>query len=142
MVGVGASGVGDVDAPGQLESTAYATVQDDGNIVVYEQASLTPLWASGTYARHQTIASGTTLKPGWWAQGTYTRLVMQTDGNLVMYRRRDGAAIWSSRTYGHPGAYAVMQSDGNFVVYKSTGGPGRAAPCGPPARTATPAPTW
>ncbi|MFF3516174.1 hypothetical protein [Streptomyces sp. NPDC002573] len=104
---------------------AYATVQDDGNVVVYEKASTSPLWASGTYARPQTTYSGTTLKPGWWTQGTYTRLVMQTDGNLAMYRRRDGAAIWSSRTYGHPGAYAVMQTDGNFVVYKSTGGPGK-----------------
>ncbi|MFF4214048.1 hypothetical protein ACFYZE_32830 [Streptomyces sp. NPDC001796] len=104
---------------------AYATVQDDGNVVVYAKASTYPLWSSGTYARPQTIASGTTLKPGWWTQGTYTRLVMQTDGNLVMYRRRDGAAIWSSRTYGHPGAYAVMQTDGNLVVYKSTGGPGK-----------------
>ncbi|MFI6358221.1 hypothetical protein ACIBJF_37670 [Streptomyces sp. NPDC050743] len=104
---------------------AYATVQDDGNVVVYAKASTSPLWASGTYARPQTTYSGTTLKPGWWTQGTYTRLVMQTDGNLVMYRRRDGATIWSSRTYGHPGAYAVMQTDGNFVVYKSTGGPGK-----------------
>ncbi|MGW5258846.1 hypothetical protein ACWERW_39220 [Streptomyces sp. NPDC004012] len=104
---------------------AYATVQDDGNVVVYAKASTSPLWASGTYARPHTTYSGTTLKAGWWTQGTYTRLVMQTDGNLVMYRRRDGAAIWSSRTYGHPGAYAVMQTDGNFVVYKSTGGPGK-----------------
>ncbi|MGW3177123.1 hypothetical protein [Streptomyces sp. NPDC001153] len=104
---------------------AYATVQDDGNIVVYEKASTTPLWASGTSARRQTIVSNTTLKPGWWTQGTYTRLVMQTDGNLVMYRRRDGAAIWSTHTSSHPGAYAVMQADGDLVVYKSTGGPGK-----------------
>lgn len=104
---------------------AYATVQDDGNIVVYGKASTSPLWRSGTNTRPQTIASGTTLKPGWWTQGTYTRLVMQMDGNLVMYRRRDGAAIWSTRTSGHAGAYAVMQTDGNFVVYKSTGGPGK-----------------
>ncbi|MGW2320179.1 hypothetical protein [Streptomyces sp. NPDC001680] len=104
---------------------AYATVQDDGNIVVYGKASTSPLWRSGTNARPQTIGSGTTLKPGWWTQGTYTRIVMQTDGNLVMYRRRDGAAIWSSHTSGHAGAYAVMQTDGNFVVYKSTGGPGK-----------------
>ncbi|MGW2803394.1 hypothetical protein [Streptomyces sp. NPDC001269] len=104
---------------------AHATVKDDGNVVVYAKASTSPLWASGTYARPQTTYSGTTLKAGWWTQGTYTRLVMQTDGNLVMYRRRDGAAIWSSRTYSHPGAYAVMQTDGNFVVYKSTGGPGK-----------------
>ncbi|WBO64312.1 hypothetical protein [Streptomyces camelliae] len=101
---------------------AYATVQDDGNIVVYNRASTAPLWSSGTYARPQSIYGGTTLKPGWWTQGTYTRLVMQTDGNLVLYRRRDGAALWSSRTYGHPGAYAVMQTDGNLVVYKSGGG--------------------
>ncbi|UXY22704.1 hypothetical protein N8I84_31335 [Streptomyces cynarae] len=111
---------GTYDDPG-----AYATVQDDGNVVVYADASTSPLWSTGTYLRSQTISSGTTLKPGWWTQGTYTRLVMQPDGNLVMYRRRDGAAIWSSRTYGHPGAYAVMQTDGNFVVYKSTGGPGK-----------------
>ncbi|MFB8183271.1 hypothetical protein ACFC8N_46330 [Streptomyces sp. NPDC055966] len=101
---------------------AYATVQDDGNIVVYEQASTTPLWASGTNAHSQTVRGGTTLKPGWWTQGTYTRLVMQTDGNLVLYRRRDGAALWSSRTYGHAGAYAMMQTDGNLVVYTSHGG--------------------
>ncbi|EST36742.1 hypothetical protein [Streptomyces roseochromogenus] len=50
-------------------------MQDDGNIVVYEQASTTPLWASGTNARPQTTHSGNTLKPGWWTQGTYTRLV-------------------------------------------------------------------
>ncbi|MFI2202354.1 hypothetical protein ACH47Z_16565 [Streptomyces sp. NPDC020192] len=104
---------------------AYATVQDDGNIIIYGRASTSALWASGTNARRQTIASGTTLKPGWWTQGTYTRLVMQTDGNLVLYRRRDGAALWSSRTYGHPGAYATMQTDGNVVVYTSTGGPGK-----------------
>ncbi|MFF3918459.1 hypothetical protein ACFYZB_34280 [Streptomyces sp. NPDC001852] len=104
---------------------AYATVQTDGNIVVNGRASTAALWSSGTYARSQTIRSGTTLKPGWWTQGTYTRLVMQTDGNLVMYRRRDGAAIWSSRSYGHLGAYAVMQTDGNLVVYKSTGEPGK-----------------
>ncbi|TJZ99794.1 hypothetical protein [Actinacidiphila oryziradicis] len=104
---------------------AYATVQDDGNVIVCSQAGNYPRWASGTYARPQSISPGTTLKPGWWTQGTYTRLVMQTDGNLVMYRRRDGAAIWSSRTYGKPGAYAVMQTDGNFVVYKSTGGTGK-----------------
>ncbi|MER6075362.1 hypothetical protein ABT187_42620 [Streptomyces sp. NPDC001817] len=104
---------------------AYATVQTDGNIVVYGKASTAALWSSGTYARSQNVASGTTLKPGWWTQGTYTRLVMQTDGNLVMYRRRDGAAIWSTHTSGHPGAYAVMQTDGNLVVYKPTGGPGK-----------------
>ncbi|MER6358851.1 hypothetical protein ABT186_45520 [Streptomyces sp. NPDC001634] len=104
---------------------AYATVQDDGNLVVYTKATHEPLWASGTNARPQTISSGTTLKPGWWTQSTYTRLVMQRDGNLVMYRRRDGAAIWSSQSYGHSDAYAVMQTDGNFVVYTSSGGPGK-----------------
>ncbi|MFE9454571.1 hypothetical protein [Streptomyces sp. NPDC006739] len=104
---------------------AYATVQDDGSIVVYGKASTYALWSSGTYARSQTAYSGTSLKPGWWTQGTYTRLLMQTDGNLVMYRRRDGAAIWSTHTSGHPGAYAVMQTDGNLVLYTPTGGPGK-----------------
>ncbi|MEU9478764.1 hypothetical protein [Streptomyces sp. NPDC048191] len=62
-----------------------------------------------------------TLPPGWWTEGTLTRLVMQYDGNLVMYRKRDGAAIWSTGTHGHDGAYAVMQTDGNLVVYTASG---------------------
>ncbi|MFF3920743.1 hypothetical protein ACFYZB_46640 [Streptomyces sp. NPDC001852] len=123
----GGPGKGGALWSGPTDSTpgAYATVQDDGNIVVYGRASTSALWSSGTYARSQIVHSGTTLKPGWWTQGTYTRLVMQTDGNLVMYRRRDGAAIWSTHTSSHPGAYAVMQTDGNLVVYRSTGGPGK-----------------
>ncbi|MEU9480405.1 hypothetical protein [Streptomyces sp. NPDC048191] len=79
--------------------------------------STTPLSTPTTPASSHTIASGTTLRAGWWTQGPYTRLVMQGDGNLVMYRLRDGAAIWSTHTQGHPGATAVMQTDGNFVVY-------------------------
>ncbi|UXY22962.1 hypothetical protein N8I84_32875 [Streptomyces cynarae] len=109
---------------------AYATIQDDGNLVIYRQGTTDPanaLWSSGSYARPQTVASGQTMKPGWWTQGQYTFLVMQRDGNLVMYRKRDGAAIWSTKTWGHSGAYAMMQSDGNLVVYPkgksaSTGG--------------------
>ncbi|MFD0008961.1 hypothetical protein ACFVJ4_42315 [Streptomyces sp. NPDC127178] len=62
-----------------------------------------------------------TLPPGWWTEGTLTRLIMQYDGNLVMYRKRDNKAIWSTGTHGHHGAYAVMQTDGNFVVYTASG---------------------
>ncbi|MCQ4082297.1 hypothetical protein NGB36_17210 [Streptomyces sp. RB6PN25] len=102
---------------------AYATVQDDGNVVVYQGSQA--LWATGTWARQQTIGSGTVIKAGWWTQGTLTRLVMQPDGNLVMYRKRDGAAIWASGTSHHPGAYAEMQTDGNLVVYAAGGGPGK-----------------
>ncbi|MEU9481811.1 hypothetical protein [Streptomyces sp. NPDC048191] len=62
-----------------------------------------------------------TLPPGWWTEGTLTRLVMQYDGNLVLYRKRDGVALWSTHTEGHGGAYAVMQTDGNLVVYTASG---------------------
>ncbi|MFD0009159.1 hypothetical protein ACFVJ4_43440 [Streptomyces sp. NPDC127178] len=62
-----------------------------------------------------------TLPPGWWTEGTLTRLVMQYDGNLVLYRKRDGAAIWSTGTHGHGGAYAMMQIDGNLVIYTASG---------------------
>jgi hypothetical protein len=99
-------------------SGAYTALQDDGNLVVHFRGSTSDaLWSTGSYARSRTIASGQTLKAGWWTQATYTRLVMQPDGNLVMYRRRDGKTLWSSRTSGHAGAYAVMQAEGNLVVY-------------------------
>jgi hypothetical protein len=100
---------------------AYAEFQTDGNLVVYLPSG-SAAWSTGTYAHPATIAVGTVMKPGWWAQATYTRLVMQPDGNLVLYRNRDGAALWSSNTSGYPGAYAVMQPDGNLVVYRP-GGP-------------------
>ncbi len=108
-------------------SGAYTTLQDDGNLVVYKSTGGPTtggaLWSDGTYARSQIIGSGQKLRPGWWTQAQYTRLVMQLDGNLVMYRKHDGAAIWSSRTSGHSGAYLYMQTDGNLVVYSSGGSP-------------------
>ncbi|WP_372509436.1 hypothetical protein [Streptomyces humicola] len=108
-------------------SGAYATLQSDGNFVVYGSgggpSTGGALWSTGTYDHSQTIGSGQQLKPGWWTQAQYTRLVMQLDGNFVMYRNSDGKAIWASGTSGHSGAYAYMQSDGNLVVYKSGGGP-------------------
>jgi hypothetical protein len=96
---------------------AHTVLQDDGNLVTYSPTG-TALWSTGTYARPQTLAVGTVLKPGWWAQAKYTHLVMQPDGNLVIYRNRDGAPLWSTGTSGHPGGYAVMQPDGNLVIYR------------------------
>jgi len=59
-------------------TTCEVTMQNDGNLVVYEGS--TALWASNTY-----VASG--------AQNPYT-VVMQNDGNLVLY----GKATWASNT--------------------------------------------
>ena len=104
---------------------AYATIQDDGNVVVYSAAGV-PLWQAGAtcsameswdrpsaYSGPQPPA----LRPGdvMFSTDRRARFVMQGDGNLVLYR--DGRPLWSTRTHGNPGAFAVLQSDGNFVVY-------------------------
>ncbi len=58
---------------------AFAIMQDDGNLVVYNN-SQKPLWASNTYGH----------------AGAY--LVLQSDGNLVIYQ--NNMALWSTGTVG------------------------------------------
>ncbi|MGF1426310.1 RHS repeat-associated core domain-containing protein [Kitasatospora sp. LaBMicrA B282] len=62
---------------------AYATMQTDGNFVVYDSGNH-PLWASGTYPN----------------AGAY--LSLQDDGNLVVYKSAQALSqnpIWSSSTW-------------------------------------------
>lgn len=86
----------------QSHNGIFSVVQQaDGNLVVLEEQSSNPLWASGTTG-----------------SGNYT--IMQSDGNLVTYTA-SGLAVWASNTAGNSGAYALIQDEGNLVVYSSTG---------------------
>ena len=80
------------------------TYQADGNVVLYDDRSQTPLWATNT---------------GGTPAGTF---VMQSDGNLVV---RDGQRVirWESGTSGNPGAYFVLADDGNLVIFNAAGTP-------------------
>ncbi|WP_210423694.1 hypothetical protein [Croceivirga thetidis] len=75
-------------------------MQDDGNLVIYNQGLGTSRWASNTMN-----------KGGNYAQ-------MQNDGNLVIYKN-DGTPVWSTGTHGNTGATLKMQNDGNLVIYSS-----------------------
>ena len=94
-------------APGEgivSDGGAYRLVyQSDGNVVLYDERSRIPVWATHT--------GGT--RPG--------RLVMQTDGNLVLYDG-DGVPRWASESNGTPFAYLLVQNDGNLVIYAPEGG--------------------
>src|SRR5207248_3311886 len=62
------------------QSTAVLTLQTDGNLVIYPQATHTgAIWASGTYFNANDA------------------MFFQPDGNLVIYKY-DGTAIWASGT--------------------------------------------
>ena len=75
-----------------------ATLQSDGNFVVYKVQGMQALWATGTNG--QIISNA----------------IMQTDGNFVLYNGA-GAPIWASNTSGSAYSYLIMQDDGNLVVY-------------------------
>ena len=94
-------------APGESiasEGGAYRLVyQSDGNLVLYDERSRLPVWASQT--------GGT--RPG--------RVVMQNDGNLVLIDG-DGVPRWATGSNGTPFAYLLVQNDGNVVIYAPEGG--------------------
>ena len=75
------------------------TYQGDGNLVLYDLATGTALWWTGTF----------TNRPG--------QAVMQGDGNLVLYDLEE-EPMWASDTVDNPGAFVVVQDDANVVVYR------------------------
>jgi hypothetical protein len=84
-----------------------ATMQSDGNLVVYGPAGA--IWATGT-------------------AGPNSHLSMQADGNLVLYSSTvspSGAdqALWHTRTGDRNGTLLLMQDDGNLVLYRIDGTP-------------------
>jgi hypothetical protein len=69
----------------------------DGNLELWDTASQTLVWQSGTGNRGA------------------ARLSMQEDGNLVIYDA-EGAPLWASDTADNPGAALVVESGGEMMV--------------------------
>jgi hypothetical protein len=77
----------------------YLTLQDDGNLVEYINASgIEPKWSTETKGKNVTEA------------------VMQPDGNFVLYGP-DLKVVWSTKTDKHDGSSLLLQDDGNLVIY-------------------------
>ncbi len=90
-------------APGEyLESTngdyRLYFQASDGNLVLRDTATGSPLWASNT------------------AGDGATRLTLQGDGNLVLYTD-GGDAVWASDTAGSGADELVLEDDGTLVLY-------------------------
>jgi hypothetical protein len=130
---------------GTSGSGNYATVQNDGNFVIYNSVG-TALWSSNTAATDSNhgwaMCSGSTLQAGqsiYSVSGGYS-LTMQSDCNLVLYSS-SGTATWASNTdvnqskdftkskddstlYGdtpppaenYSGCYAELQASGYLVI--------------------------
>ena len=98
-------------------SDAYATMQSDGNLVIYDNGNA--VWNSST----------------WGFSGDYLQL--QDDSNLVIYAFGHPIWDWGTGYIGdqlngwtlQPGAYLlspnhqyelIMQGDGNLVLYQGT----------------------
>jgi hypothetical protein len=105
-------------------ASPYAKVQNDGNFVLYGDASH-PLFASNTFWDStnsgqfygQTKTEGTTIS----SPNYNYHLSMQTDCNLVLYNA-SWSAIWASNTSGNGSScHLDMQTDGNLVLYKYSG---------------------
>jgi hypothetical protein len=78
----------------------FATMQSDGNFVVYKTGGQS-LWSTNT------TGSGAD-----WA-------VMQTDGNFVLYNRSQGRAVWSSNTAFNQSSYAAITDFGQWLVFRN-----------------------
>ena len=73
-------------------------MQPDGNLVIYDIKSQTPVWASGTFGHIGARAS------------------MQADGNLVIYDRQN-SPLWDSVTYGvAAGGRLQLGADGTLSI--------------------------
>lgn len=75
--------------------------QRDGNLVLYDDETRTPRWATGT--------QGT--DPG--------HAVLHDSGDFVVYDAH-GQPRWSTQTTGHEHAVLVLQDDGNVVLRGSS----------------------
>lgn len=88
---------------GQSTKLAF---QGDGNLVIYRNSDLAPLWASGTAGNPNAV------------------LVAQTDGNLVIYRDSTfQTALWSTATGGNAGARGSLSANGELTISSSAGTP-------------------
>ena len=81
-----------------------ASMQNDGNLVLYDLQENQAIWATHT--------SGT---DGYAA-------LFQTDGNLVLYDRFE-KPLWASNTQGQGGVLLAFQNDGDVVLYNASSQP-------------------
>lgn len=95
------------DALITLDGKYHATMQSDGNFVIYNNLTNRAVWSTGTN--------------GHWG----ARAVMQGDGNFVIYNTNN-QAVWASSWFAYTfygGTRMVMQGDGNLVMYTPWGSP-------------------
>jgi Protein of unknown function (DUF4241) len=76
--------------------------QDDGNLVLYDNAQLRPLWAAGTNGSRAALCT------------------LGANSGLVL-ADHDGARVWSSGTAGGPAARLLVRDDGDVVLESSDG---------------------
>jgi hypothetical protein len=96
---------------------ANLTVQDDGNLVVYDSAKA--VWASNTV--NTVLDPGDELFAGQriFAPGEQYELYMLSDGDLDVIGASSSKPLWVTGTYNIPGLHAIMVSDGNLAVRTS-----------------------
>lgn len=82
-----------------------ASMQDDGNLVVY--------YAPGNGTQTAVWASNTGGNPGAYAR-------QQTDGNFVIYRA-NGTCLFHSNTYGQSVTGILISSNGGLYQFKADG---------------------
>lgn len=76
------------------------TLQGDGNLVLRNTATGSPIWSTGT---HDTGAN---------------RFVIQSDGNLVLYDTVEGTAVWASNTVGSEFESLRLFDDGSLILFQ------------------------
>lgn len=76
------------------------TLQDDGNLVLYNTSTSETVWATYTNRSSSLVHTA----------------IMQLDGNFVLYYA-DNTLAWESSTAGNPGSHLEVQDDGNVVIY-------------------------
>lgn len=124
----------------------YVIFQNDGNLVVYDNAYNKATWSTGTHNKGATRCifqphDGNFVVYGegkaLWDSSSYgygaTELRLSNTGELFVYNKDSGEYIWSNQNYisttrslrsgqclsSPSGRYrAIMQTDGNFVIYK------------------------
>jgi hypothetical protein len=132
-----------IDSPGAETPPVGAVtnpvlrVQNDGNVVLYDNAGVPPRnapWATNTFMQrsgdcrrlnpNQVIypLEGTPLTS---CNGTFS-LVMTADGSLAV-RDPIGALVIQPLAPGGAGAITLMQQDGNLVIYDIDDGPSDAS---------------
>ncbi|BBN17260.1 protein MpGH17.23 [Marchantia polymorpha subsp. ruderalis] len=101
---------------GRNDGTHRLDVQDDGNLVMYNEANQA-IWATNTAGSR--ITQGSRLSSGQFvmSKNRVYKFIMQADCNLVLDHIGVGP-VWTSNTYGlAPDGYMELQSDGNAVLY-------------------------